>query len=148
MKMTEALECLCGSQEFTLYRQGHYNFFLVDGVAPFFQALRCKSCGLVVTNPPPGEHIAYVNDSEVQKLDQESEVFVATSYYRLNKIQPFIRDDWNVLEIGCSSGKLVELIKQAGVARSVGVDLHLPSVEYAHKFGRNVIGKNLRNAVL
>jgi SAM-dependent methyltransferase len=137
--------CLCGSRGFTIHIEGNYDFFLVNGAPVFFQGLLCKSCGLMVTNPPPKEHITYMNDSSSDLIEQEGEDFIATSIYRFNKIRPLLKSDWRVLEIGCSSGKLVELVGQAEVEESIGIDLYRPMVAYAHKYGRNVLCESLES---
>jgi SAM-dependent methyltransferase len=135
--------CLCGSQDFTKYIEGYYNFFLVNDAPVLFQGLRCKNCGLLVTNPPPKEHIACMNGGASIVIEHEEEDVVAKSVYRLEKIRPFLQSHWKVLEIGCSSGKLVELIKQAGADESVGVDLFQPMATFARQHGRDVLCQSL-----
>jgi SAM-dependent methyltransferase len=145
---SEQPECLCGARDFKLVREGRFGFFPVDGKPVPFRVLSCTQCGLCVTAPRPGQHIAFERsaeaaDVEVEAMD-DSPMLLDTSRYRLEKIQRRLGVPGAALEIGCSTGPLVELLSQAGSRISVGVELHRPAVAGALKRGRNVRGITLQ----
>jgi SAM-dependent methyltransferase len=144
---SESPRCLCGTTDFGLVREGSFGFFPLDGKPVPFRVLSCLSCGLRVTDPRPGQHIAFkaaAHSSEEETMD-DSPMLLGTSRYRLAKILERCGVPGSALEIGCSTGPLVEMLSQAGVAFSVGVELHRPAVEGALRRGRNVRGTSLQD---
>ena len=142
----DAPRCLCGSRDFSLVRTGSFNFFPVDGKPVPFSVLTCRQCHLCVTSPRPGKHIAFLSDDSKRErpVETDSDMLAATSRYRLAKILSRVGQPETVLEIGCSTGALVEMLSQAGVSQSVGVELHAPAVAGALARGRHVLGKSLQ----
>jgi SAM-dependent methyltransferase len=139
-------QCLCGSCEYDSVREGQFGFFPVDGSPVPFRVVACRNCHLRRTAPRPGKHIAFIAAGAVDQHSEqeEGEMIVATSRYRLQKIlSRFGGPPQAVLEIGCSTGPLVELLEQAGTANSVGVELHAPAVAGALRRGRRVLGQSL-----
>lgn len=140
-------KCLCSSTEFSTLREGSFGFFPVEGRPVPFKVLTCRRCGLCVTSPPPGRHIAFLSTQQRTHIEQdEGEMLLDTSRYRLAKILSKLSGPPRAaLEIGCSTGPLVEMLSKAGAVESVGVELHQPAVNGALRRGRNVRGQSLHD---
>ncbi len=129
--------CICGCQKFKVLIQGDYCFFTLQGKPVAFQALQCLDCSMVLTNPPP-----YITETSNNELDSNSTndeaSLVESSIYRISRLKSYINASTKVLEIGCSTGKLVEMVEKMGVQHSVGVEISMVAATRGKKLGRNI----------
>jgi hypothetical protein len=145
---SEQPECLCSARDFKLVREGRFGFFRVDGQPVPFRVMSCLHCGLRVTAPRPGRHIALETaalapDTDDDAMD-DAPMLLDTSRYRLQKILRRLGVPKAALEIGCSTGPLVEMLSEAGPQLSIGVELHRTAVAGARRRGRDVPGVSLQ----
>jgi SAM-dependent methyltransferase len=139
------LTCLCGSQKFELLMEGEYSYITVQGKPIPFQALKCLNCGIVATNPPPSDEYIFG-----EELDPWGEALIGeeiwshlSSKYKIRRLKPYLNSSARVLEIGCSTGKLVEMASRAGVAESIGLEKSERKVALGRLLGRNIVDKYL-----
>ncbi len=137
--------CLCGSKTFKLLHEGAYDYVTVKGQPINFQALKCLDCKLVVTNPAPFTELIFGDESELTKdklLEIENEAIVR-SLYRSLSLKPYLYSSSKVLDIGCGTGTLVEMIARRGVKESIGVDLSLAKAEFGISRQRDIRNREL-----
>ncbi|MFB2922025.1 MULTISPECIES: methyltransferase domain-containing protein [Aerosakkonema] len=127
--------CICGSEKFDIVIEGNYSYFTANGKVVPFQALKCLSCGLVMTNPAPVE---VDKDSEVEIHEDDYINYLEESAYRINQLKPYLNDSTKILEIGCYTGKLVEMAAQFGVKESIGIELLSKAAAYGKSLGRDI----------
>jgi len=109
-----------------------------------FQIERCTKCGLVRTfGDRVSESKEYHRDSDYKKYEKE---FVNIFKLRFNRIKEHKKLPGNVLDVGCSTGLLLELFKKEGW-EAWGVEPS-GSAKLAKKRGINVVKKNFENADL
>ncbi|QSJ15031.1 class I SAM-dependent methyltransferase [Nostoc sp. UHCC 0702] len=133
--------CLCGATKFDLLLKGEYSFIKRDGKSVYFEALKCLNCQLVVTNPPPDTNINIntTNNSLPPIFSKPQEVYRYNyANYRLHRLKPYLTPVTKNLEIGCSDGNLVEMVKQIGVKESIGVEVAKPIAELGKSLGRDI----------
>ncbi len=138
------LTCICcGFDRFDTLVQGQYDSGAADGKPLDFRVFRCLNCGMAVTDPETIQQVSLAQgdtppDQRSSTCYEDDIAHVASSTYRVDRLKPYLNHTSRVLEIGCSTGKLVELVQQQGVAESVGVEISLPEANYAHQCNRNI----------
>lgn len=131
--------CICGSEKFSVIREGNYSFFTVQGKPVPFQALKCLSCGMVLTNPPPSRGFSYDNELDSgQEIEEDDLYYTQSSLYRIRRLKPYLNYHTKILEIGCHTGKLVEMATSLGVQESIGIEIFNKTATYGRNLGRDI----------
>ncbi len=142
------LDCICcGSDRFTVLVQGTTPTVshspLASRPMPEFRVLKCLDCGMGITDPGTVADLG-TDPSRSKPLPEPPVIHtddiahVASSIYRADRLRPYLTSASKVLEIGCSTGKLVELVQQQGVAESIGIEISPPEVAYALRCQRPI----------
>lgn len=133
--------CLCGSKNFKSFFKGEHSTITRDVVSVHFEALKCLNCQLVVTNPPPDtkKNLDSTNYKIAPSFSKAEEQYrLNYSNYRLQRLKPYLNADTRNLEIGCSDGNLVEMVKQLKVKESIGLEIARPIAELGKSLGRDI----------
>jgi 2-polyprenyl-3-methyl-5-hydroxy-6-metoxy-1,4-benzoquinol methylase len=114
----------------------------------------CSHCGIVFLSPPltPEEEARFYRQEFEKFMEQRSgpdrdwkgaEAHVASNQdhvlRRMQVLQPFLAEQTNVLEIGCSSGFMLDAMQAAG-AHCTGVEPSAVFTDYLLKKGHKVYG--------
>lgn len=96
-----------------------------------------------MTDPQPTLHQSTAQPSPAESPSlptcyEDDISHVASSIYRCHRLKPYLKATSRVLELGCSTGKLVELVAQCGVAESVGIEISLPEARYGQQCHRHI----------
>lgn len=119
--------------------------------------MRCKSCGLIIQDLGwDKDNLREYYEKEYQETNslitgrkqtpkEHFEDRLKTVGPIFENIQKLLRPYMNVLELGCGAGTLLSLINPH-VAKSVGVELHTPFVEFIkHELGIEAHAKDLKS---
>src|SRR5688572_12303629 len=109
-------------------------YLYIDGKS--FQVYKCQKCGFGMTVGAEIQTGDYHRD-EVYEIEEE--LFRNIFLKRFNLITKYIKHG-NVLEIGCSTGVMLELFKENGFSVT-GVELSGASASVALKRGINITQK-------
>lgn len=131
--------CICGSEKFDIVIEGDYSYFTLNGKAVPFQALKCLKCGIVITNPAPIA-VGYNNEmaNELEIHEDGYSVSIEELFYRIRRLKPYLNESTKILEIGCYTGKLVEMAAQLGVKESIGIEILSKAAAYGNSLGRDI----------
>lgn len=94
--------------------------------------VRCKQCDLVYASNPPNEYYL-ANAYHVAKYDSSEEANDAALAY-INTLQPILENLPNkkrVLEIGSGTGIFLELLKDQGFEKLIGIEPSAAAIEAA-----------------
>ena len=127
---------LCGTAEHLVFAtKGRYGMDLTTAI--------CDGCGLVYTNPRPSEAEteAFYHDQYWGKYKNQSKPDERFFKRRLPKIRPmhaelkpFLRPGASVLEVGCSVGALLSLIRESAPGGTViGIEAHTGHAAFARE---------------
>lgn len=101
-----------------------------------FKILRCPSCGLGVTQNPKVQKKDYHRDEE---YFEEENLFKNIFQRRVRIISEFVKTG-SVLEVGCSTGLMLSLIKERGW-QVMGIEPSNTAAKIAKKKGIKVIAR-------
>jgi len=137
--------CLCGSKNFEFLLEGDFSYLTVNGNPIHFQALKCLNCGIVVTNPPPSDDYIFAEEIDPygEALLTEEMWSHISAIYKIRRLKPYLNPSTRLLEIGCSTGKLVEMASREGIAESIGLEKSEKKVALGRLLNRNIIDKYL-----
>jgi 2-polyprenyl-3-methyl-5-hydroxy-6-metoxy-1,4-benzoquinol methylase/ribosomal protein S27E len=132
-----------------------YNCGSTETVTEFtvnrFRHVRCKTCGMVYTNPRLKESITHDMYSEsdysefykiklIPAIEYRKNVLATRKY---NQIQEHFKKPGRVLDIGCGLGENLSVFKDNGWD-CTGVEFNSFAADYARNtFGLNIINKSI-----
>ena len=115
------------------------------------QCVICKNCGLVFINPTREQD--YYESTYEEFYDYTPAIEYNQSCFNwimetLKRMQNSYEDFQNLLEIGCHTGNLLNLFREAGF-NTYGIEPNINACKYArHHFGLNVENAFLHNTQL
>jgi SAM-dependent methyltransferase len=138
--------CWCGASDAVCLWSAKYN--RTGAVDYTYSLLRCTNCGRVRTDPCPanGDTEPLYQGYGRSRLERESEVrrwFVS----RLADIRRFAVPSARVLDVGCSIGTFVKMLKEVGY-RAEGLEIDKYSAEQARAHGLEIHEGSLESAPL
>ena len=114
----------------------------------------CQKCGLIFTNPRMDKnsygdfYTKYYRDLYNYYIGKNDLEFLHESNYAnginvFKIVEPFIKSESNILEIGCANGGLIKYFRERG-HNVTGLDLGEAEVKYGkERFGLNLIHKSI-----
>jgi 2-polyprenyl-3-methyl-5-hydroxy-6-metoxy-1,4-benzoquinol methylase len=128
---------------------GHKGFYSFAAKAFEFDKCKDKNCGHVYVNPMPtdGELEAYYakdtsglenSDSWTMVKDYELSPDVVQKFYEGNRIRflkkkKYLNSETAVLDVGCSTGMFLRVLKDQGHNNLVGVDVSSEQIEHCRE---------------
>jgi SAM-dependent methyltransferase len=147
---------ICGSVESKLLFRQTFSEISSGSLLQGYNVVVCNKCGFGFTDNLPDQAAFDVYYREMSKYEHQG-IFGPMSKYdmaRFKKIvsilRPFLPNtEARILEIGCSTGTLLSLLKKSGYKNVTGVDPSPACAEAAHKlFGIRVLTNTLSDISL
>lgn len=142
---------ICGNKDNIKIFTQNFSVFSNAGLLGGYDVVVCQNCGFCFANNIPEQAKFDKYYCEMSKYENQYNMGQASKYdlARFNTIvsfiKPFLSDiEACILEIGCSTGTLLSLLKKSGYKNVTGVDPSPACAEAAHKlFGIRVLTNTL-----
>jgi 2-polyprenyl-3-methyl-5-hydroxy-6-metoxy-1,4-benzoquinol methylase len=123
----------------SFYKKGSYNRCHHKDYK--FTLLRCDSCDLLATDPPPSNEIyEHTLDADGNFTEKNTSPWNRPLLRKVKKLKSAGR----LLEIGCNDGDFVELANKNDYS-AIGIEIDAKAAEYGQKLGRPIIHADFLN---
>ena len=112
--------------------------------------VRCDQCNMVYLNPVFNDHALsdfYTNNhpmqAEIVENDSDFYTRIYSEGFSLTKIH--LKNNSNILDIGCSSGIFLDIVKKKGFNNTYGIELNKAEAKFAEKKGHKIYQDHIEN---
>ena len=144
---------ICNKDENRLLFKQNFSAISNSTLMKSYDVVACKNCGFCFANQIPSQEVFDLyysemskyerNEQKIQETKYEFEKFNQMVFYILSFLENY---QTHILEIGCSTGYLLSLLKRNGYKNLLGVDPSPSCSETAKKlYGIRVLTNTLSN---